>query len=170
MRDQIQNAFSTCRTNCCLSVSTATIIEVFEPKVAKCYISEGHDSNSNFSILNPNFKEISFLAIDKCVFLDSDPLKRCDFAIFDLGTFCFVEIKDTLNRSSSHKDKSSEQLISTINEFLCKLSFEGYVLEAIISWRYRPKRPLASTNMQSKKIFFHTTFNARLFEGNQKTF
>lgn len=170
MRTNIPINFPNCTVYNCLGTSNSTILEIFEPKNAKCFFIEQADSRSNFTVLNPTSKEIYFLSIDKCIFLDSDPIQKCDFAVFDADTFCMVEVKDTLKRKKKHKDKSTSQLKRTIIEFRKKLDFSAYNLEAIISWRYKPKRPLASTNMQSKKLEFLSLFDAKLYEGNQKTF
>jgi|WetSurMetagenome_2_1015567.scaffolds.fasta_scaffold93357_2 hypothetical protein len=170
LQTQIRADFPTCDQNSCLIASVSTVIEVFDPKNSKCYFVEYSDANSNFTVQNPSAKEIFFLAIDKCIFSDADLLKRCDFALFDDSIFCFIEIKDTQSRRKTHKDKSFIQLKTTINEFISRVDFSGYLIEAIISWRYIPKRPLASTKMQSKKLEFKTLFNAILYEGNQKAF
>jgi hypothetical protein len=135
-----------------------------------CRIIALVEQDFDFSVLNPSLKEIYFLAIDKCLYTDESTHKKCDFALFDEQTFCFVEIKDTYNRSSQHKGKAKEQLRTTIELFKALFSFGDYTVEAIISWRYRPIRPAARTKMQEAAVEFRDELNVDLLEGNEKEF
>lgn len=168
MHQKIRSAFAICSSNNCLEQSNSRDIYIKDIDNSKCQIlAEREKHTSHFHIINSTSKDIFLLAIDKCIYTDNSH-KKCDFASFDNKTFCFVEIKDTLNRA--YKKKGVEQLKTTIIKFKDLIDFTGYDLEAIISWRYRPLRPAVSTLMQSSKLEFITTLRTRLLEGNQKEF
>lgn len=116
-------------------------------KDAKCFILDRTtdlEELSHFNISNVNLKEIHFLCIDHCIF-NTSAHQKCDFALFDDQTFCFVEIKDTRNRSTPHKTDATDQLRETIIRFQNVIDFTGYELEAVISWKYRKTYPAART-------------------------
>lgn len=170
MNDKIKKSFLTCVSNDCLEITNSPELHINDPTESKCQILSSEEIHlSNFHIINQNRKDLSFLSIDKCVFNDNSH-KKCDFAIFDEKTFCFVEIKDTDKRCTVHKRKSISQLKTTITKFISCIDFSGYDIEAIISWRYRPFRPASSTLMQSSKLDFSLSLNTKLLEGNQKEF
>jgi hypothetical protein len=170
MHNKISSQFPTCSSNNCIEVHATEQIYVLDLVSDKCKVASISEiSISHFCVLNPSKKDIYFLAIDKCIFTDSSH-KKCDFAIFDNTLFCFIEIKDTPNRTLTHKKKSVEQLKVTITKFKEKIDFTGYTIEAIISWRYTPMRPAATTLMQSAKLDLFENYGVKLLEGNQKEF
>ena len=170
MKEKIISSFSNCALNNCLEFKCDENIYIIDTETSKCKILDiSEKDKANFHVINPTVKNIFFLASDRCIYTDMDH-KKCDFAVFDDKTFCFVEIKDTDDRKQRVKRKSLEQLSTTIGKFKEKIDFEEYEIEAIISWRYRPARPAASTQMQSAKLAFSQNFGARLLEGNQKEF
>lgn len=169
MDKKILATFTNCNANSCLHNRNEDNIFIIDT-LSKCELvnySEG--CNFHFHVINNTKKEIFFLAIDKCIY-DTVEHKKCDFAVFDKKTFCFVEIKDTCNRSTEHKKKSLAQLETTITKFKAAIDFSEYELEAIISWKHRPLRPAVSTLMQSAKSNFMFNLNTKLMEGNQKEF
>lgn len=170
MHNKIKEHFTGCSQNSCIVEVSELEFHVLDIKNCKCKIAnEEEKSSSNFRVSNPNKKAINFLVIDKCVFVDSEH-KKCDFAIFDNCCFCFVEIKDTRTRSTEGKRQGVNQLKVTIQKFKEKIAYENYSLEAIIAWKYKSKRPAIATQMQSSKLEFVQKFNAKLLEGNEKTF
>lgn len=166
MQDKIKAAFPVIEDNACLIVSTENNIFIQDQLNDKCIIVD-NSKVYHFFINNIDNNSVSFLAIDKCMFDDQSGHKKCDFAFYTNTVFAFVEIKDTANRQSGHKTQAKEQLEATIVKFREKIDFENVKLLAIISWKYRPLRPAASTGMQSAKFNFLTKYNVDLREGNK---
>ena len=54
-----------------------------------------------FTVTNKKNKQITFLKVDNCIFLDKDG-KRCDSILFDDKEFLFIELK-RINKSSTSK-------------------------------------------------------------------
>jgi len=171
MQNKIRGAFPVCDERSCLTSFNDKEVHFHDPENSKCIIlSENDDIEnlSNFKALNPNQKEIYFLCIDHCIYIASDPHKKCDFALFDNSLFCFVEIKDTLN--TRQRGKASSQLKSTIEKFREVIDFTGYEIEAIISLKYRPMVPAARSTLQAAIFDFEDNLGVRLLEGNEKEF
>jgi hypothetical protein len=83
---------------------------IYDSNEKRCEIQIDPDGVKHFTIENPTGREIHFLAIDKCLFSDSDLVLRCDCAVFDIKTFCFVEIKvvdHAAKRSESYRKAKS---------------------------------------------------------------
>ena len=80
---------------------------------------------------------VHFLAIDKCLFMDDVQTQRCDCAVFDDLTFCFVEIKTTSSendrRIAKCRKKASDQLLATILHFKNEMNLDGCQLEAYVT-------------------------------------
>lgn len=165
MDKQIKAHYPQCVANDCLWHSNLEHIFIKDEEANKC-IQVADPSIAHFTIENKEEKNVSFLAIDKCIFNDQSGHKKCDFAFYDLDTFAFVEIKDTHKRKSSKKKQAKQQLETTLQHFLTKINFTGYQLRVIISWRYRPTRPAATTAMQAAKLDFLEKYDALLTEGN----
>lgn len=170
MRERIENVFPQCQSNGCLEVENSKEFSIIDESDQKCRIISPTEQEFDFRVLNPSLKAVYFLAIDKCLFGDESMHKKCDFALFDNQTFCFVEVKDTYRNRDKHKAKAKEQLKTTIELFKALISFDHYIVEAIISWRYRPIRPAARTGMQEAAVEFRDELNVDLLEGNKKEF
>jgi hypothetical protein len=172
MKAQIEARFPNCAANNCHATYRNLTIQVIEPHNGKCIIDNAH-SHANFIIQNPNAKEIHFVAIDSCVFIDNTH-KKCDCIVYDDAFFCFIEIKDTdnANLGSRRKNlsKAYKQLETTITMFSADLNFGTFALEAIVAFRDRPLRPVASATNQYQRLRFQTLFNVDLKIGNEKTF
>lgn len=170
MKAIIETAFPICTANNCITELKAEKILIQDPKSGKCIITSA-EADANFTIQNPQKRSIAFVAIDKCIWGDDSEHKKCDFAITDSATFAFVEIKNTDSRTSSHKKHAKEQLETTIQKFKdAAISFAGMSVKAIISWKYVPTRPVASTTMQDAKVHFWKTHQVSLEEGNKMQF
>lgn len=171
MIEQIKASFPQVEANNCLWQTTKPKIFIFDQNDNKIIEVESEEA-ANFTIDNPNQKEIAILAIDKCVFDDQSKHKKCDFAAFDDKVFVFVEIKDTNRKKSSSRKKrhAKDQLETTIKAFLNKINFDAYELYAVISWRYKSVRPAFSTKMQEAAFHFRMNYNVKLAEGNRFDF
>ncbi len=156
----------------CLKIETSLEFSIAdgEANTGRCYIVNAEETEGQFKVSNPRGKEIYFLAIDKCLLDDQDNLERCDFAIFDESTFCFVEIKETRRRRGKVREKAIQQLEATINYFKQHIDFEDYRLEAIIYLVSRGAYPAADTNKEKMKARFATKLETLLLEGNHKAF
>ena len=110
-----------------------SIIEIFDEKNKKCRLKQNEDDEVHFTVLNPTQRDICFLAIDHCVFTKRDGFKKCDCAVFDKNTFCFIEIKDSTESSLSNRMKQGrDQLLSSIDKFAEQIDFENVRLEAYL--------------------------------------
>jgi len=166
MDTQLKEAYPICIENKCLWKTDLAQIGIKDEDGTKC-IQVTDCSLAHFTIENINKKELAILAIDKCIFDDQSGHKKCDFAFYDEEIFVFVEIKDTYKRRPTHKKQAKLQLAATIEYFIAQLNFEGYQLQAIISWRFMPARPVASTAMQDARVAFLENYNVLLMEGNK---
>ena len=131
MKQQIKQAFPRVIENNCLQTVRNSIFYIFDTPERKCELHQNASGIIHFTVENPLGKEITFLAIDQCLFFDSDQ-SRCDFAVFDAKCFCFVEIKE-MNidaRRSEHLRKARKQLLATITYFLERLKFTTRRIEA----------------------------------------
>ncbi len=166
MQDQIEVEFPISLVNSCITNSTDPVIYIKDQDNNKCIVVD-NSVDYHFFIDNIDNNQVHILSIDKCIYNDQSPTKKCDFAFFTNRVFAFVEIKDTISRSGLHKRKAKLQLETTIINFQNQLDFSQLELYAIISWRYRPLRPAASTAMQDAKFEFLTNYNVNLVEGNK---
>ena len=166
MDKQIEENYPKCVENDCLWHSDLEEIFIKDEEAGKC-IQVTDYSTAHFTIENKKKKNIALLAIDKCIFNDQSGHKKCDFAFYDTESFVFVEIKDTYKRTGSKKKQAKLQLETTLQHFLTKIDFTGYQLRVIISWKYRPTRPAATTAMQAARLHFLEKYRAILTEGNK---
>lgn len=167
MLSQIKNAFPQSELNHCiiaLADSEFKILDKDEQAPASIH-TEG-----SFQVLNPSQKEIHFLAIDKCIFFDSDNLKKCDAAVFDTNIFYFIEIKNIhkLARRSEARKNAKEQLLSTIKIFKERIDFSAYSLLAVYSLTDSNTKPYpAKTASQLNTEIRFIDLDTTLLEGNQ---
>ena len=135
--DAIKTAFPQTEANKCLQTLTDKMFCIYDHEVEKrCYIQDNSEGVKHFIVENPYGHHINFLAIDKCMLTDSELTQRCDCAVFDEQTFCFVEIKTTSSekdrRRAKCRKKASDQLMATISYFKNKVNFNEIKLEAYI--------------------------------------
>lgn len=173
MKQAIEVAFPQVKNGGCLQTFEKSF-EIYdsddEPK--RCYVSNETDQDVHFAVLNPGNKEISFVAIDNCVFNAKDS-KRCDCAIFSIDTFCFLEIKNVgVKQRRNSRIDAQRQLASTIIEFKDRgISFDNYELEAIISFgNIKNIYPVGRAQSLNAELEFEIRFNAKLLIGNARTF
>ena len=172
MKQFIEKAYPQIIQNTCLEILTDFEFSIYDSEIGRCFIQKEVDEIIHFTVKNPNHKEIGFLAIDKCIFMDSDKIKRCDFAVFDNKTFCFVEIKETNQRKSENSRKAREQLLITIDEFKGKIDFSDKRLEAyvVVGLDFKKVYP-ASKSQDLLSILKFERLGVTLFhDGNEKKF
>lgn len=171
MLDVLTEAFSQIQTNDCLQTLTDSEFCIYDTDQKRCEIQTDPDGLKHFTVQNPTNRAIHFLAIDKCVFFDNDEIQRCDCAIFDSETFCFIEIKE-VNRPakrSKHYQRAKAQLKSSIQHFQEQLTFSTNRIEAyacVGRTTARPARPAADVN---DRLEFEE-LGAALYHGNIKEY
>jgi hypothetical protein len=168
----IEKAYPQIIQNSCLEILTDLEFSIYDSEIGRCFIQKKDDEITHFTVKNPNQKEISFLAIDKCVFMDSDKIKRCDCAVFDNKTFCFIEIKETNNRKSENSRKAKEQLLTTIKEFKDKIDFSDKRLEAyvVVGLDFKKVSPASKSQDLLSTLKFERLGVTLFHDGNEKKF
>lgn len=171
MLDAIKKAFPQTQTNACLQTLTDSEFCIYDTDKKRCEIQTDPDGIVHFTVQNPANRDVHFLAIDKCIFFDDDGIRRCDCAVFDNKTFCFVEIKkvDHAARRSESYRQAKGQLKSTIQHFQERLIFSTKRIEAyacVGRTTARPARPAADLNDQLE----FEEIGAALYHGNIKRF
>lgn len=171
MMIDLSTAFPRSVENTCTSIETEPVFYVIDPSEKKSkVVYEEPNEHPHFCVKNISKNEITFLAIDKCVFLDSDHSK-CDFALYDVGKFCLVEIgKGGKNSSRSNKKaKAYIQLTKTIEAF--KQELDSYQIEkwAIVCVGFREPIPAFTAKSQPQRLKF-SELGYTLFEGNEIAF
>lgn len=170
MLDIIVKTFPQTQANNCFQTLTDIEFCVYDTGDRRCEIQTDPDGVVHFTVENPTGRDINFLAIDNCLFTDNT-IQRCDCAVFDSKTFCFVEIKevDHAARRSDQYRKAKEQLKTTIQHFQEQLTFTTKRIEAyacVGRTVARPARPAADINEQ----FEFAELGAVLYHGNIKRF
>lgn len=170
MRNLIERTFPKAVQGNCLQTLVESEFSVFDTDAKQCAIQTNSLGLKHFTVENPTGRDIHFLAIDHCLFSDKDQT-RCDFAVFDDKTFCFVEIKETETaaRRSEHYQQAKDQLKATIQYFREQMTFTTKRIEAyacVGSTRARPARQSADLNEQIE----FADIGAVLYRGNQKRF
>jgi hypothetical protein len=175
MDDKLHAAFANIAKNDCLVISSENFFDIYDSEQQRCVLLTENDSltviGQKFRVINPNRENIRFLAIDKCVFFDSDKIKRCDCLIYNDQCVCFIELKklDNTRNKNSAKKTAREQLLATIKFVQEQIDFDNLSLEAYVCVGYKPSNPsiLASDQAAMKKFI---DLNTRLYNGCQKDF
>jgi len=168
----IEKAYPQIVQNSCLEILTDLEFSIYDSEMGRCFIQKEDDKIEHFTIKNPNQKEIGFLAIDKCIFMDSDKIKRCDCVVFDNKTFCFIEIKETNQRKSENSRKAKEQLLTTIKEFKDKIDFSDKRLEAyvVVGLDFKKISPASKSQDLLLTLKFERLGVTLFQDGNEKKF
>lgn len=171
MIDVIKATYPQTDTNGCLQTLTDKLFFVFDTEQKRCIVHADTSSKKHFTVENPTGRNIHFLAIDKCLFSDEVRLKRCDFAVFDGKTFCFVEVKETAKdgQRSEYNREAKAQLKATILHFQEQLEFTTKRIEAYICVGDQSPRPARRTNDISERFDFEL-LGVELYRGNIKRF
>ena len=172
MKLSIEKSYPQITQNSCLEILTDLEFSIYDSEMGRCFIQKEEDSVIHFTVKNPNQKEIGFLAIDKCIFMDNDKIKRCDCAVFDNKTFCFIEIKETNNRKSENSRKAKEQLLTTIKEFKDKIDFSDKRLEAyvVVGLDFKKISPASKSQDLLSTLKFERLGVTLFHDGNEKKF
>lgn len=169
MKAVIEATFPQCLANGCVVETQNETVLIQDAVPGKCIIID-NEEEAHFTVKNLLLKQLTFVAIDKCVWNDQSGHKKCDFAITDSSSFAFVEIKDTENDTDDRKSKAILQLEESIKKFQAKIDFSQLTCKAIIAFRWQPTRPLASSTIQSASLRFWNNYSVDLFEGNELQF
>ncbi len=171
MKDQIEKAFPQSAKKKCIKTSSDSKFWISDREEnPTCKLISKLSDNCDFEVLNPQEEDINFLAIDKCIFDDSDS-KKCDCAVFNDNSFAFIEIKSTAKPRNmrKHRKKGLEQLGATIETFKRKVDFSNTELEAYLCFS-SSTYPKQTASNQSKIIAFYDNYKANLKYSNQKEF
>ena len=167
MINKIKNSFILCSVNSCHSLLKASFY-VYDCNVSNRSVVQ--NTPFHFEVLNPSNKDIHFVAIDNCT-IPSNYFRKCDFAVFDDNTFCFVEIKNVdLGQRYNARQKAKEQLGETIKLFKERIDMNHLKIEAIICLKAAKIFPAFPSRSQSASIEFADNFGALLLEGNSREF
>jgi hypothetical protein len=171
MINSIKAAYPQIETNGCLQILTDSEFFVLDTEQKRCIFHTDAGSKKHFTVENPNEREIHFLSIDKCLFSDSESVQRCDFAVFDSKTFCFVEIKETTKagKRSEYSRDAKDQLKATVRIFKQQMTFTTKRIEAYLCVGDLDPRPARLTNDLSEQFDF-AELGAELYRGNIKRF
>ena len=173
--DAIKNAFPQVEINDCLQTLTDAAFYIYDHETAKrCYVHNDPERVAHFTVIHENKRPVHFLAIDKCLLIDSDENPRCDCAIFDEETFCFIEIKTTSSgnerRRAKFRRKAINQLKATIAFFRSHVAFDSTPIEAYITLLAESEgRPRNRTNLTAEIEEFDE-IGVLLFYDDRRTF
>ena len=167
MQNRLKEAFPQTESNSCIKTISSKEFDIYDCEEEKrCYIATEY---GQFRVINSLEKEITFLAIDKCLFFDSDRFKKCDCVVFDNDTICFIEIKACKFKQRKYNKKTAiSQLKSTIEIFRKELDIDKKI-EAYLCIGMNPENPpRASTS--DRILEFEEELDTKLFDGCQKEF
>lgn len=118
------------------------------------------EENGEFEVTNNTSNSIYFLKTDSCVYTSEAP-KRCDCAIYNDDTFCFVELKlSKRTQWKSWRKSAEEQLEATILNLKNEDITQNKTLEAYMCCTYCDmndkitKISRASNNYEIQTYFF----------------
>jgi hypothetical protein len=171
--ETIKGAFPQTEANGCLDVRIESEFHIYDDETSKrCLIQDNPEGVKHFTVKNDTEQPVCFLAIDKCLLMDSDPIQRCDCAVFDTQTFCFVEIK-TVSSVSQRKNlrrKAKNQLKEAIAFFRQNVSFDEMRIEAYIALSTKSEsRPMNRASLL-EEIEEFDEIGVRLYHDNVKHF
>lgn len=172
MINELKKAFSIQDLERCLGAFIANQFYIYDTDEKCCVAHTEADSTVHFTVDNPTERQLYFLAIDRGILPDTLAVKRCDCAVFDHKTFCFIEIKivdSTLQRTEANR-KAKEQLKSTILLFQEKLTFTTRRVEAYVCVGRTIARPARRATDLNEIVEFEDELGVALFHGNEKRF
>lgn len=174
MTKNLKTAFPFIDERQCLTIINDREFGIFDCSTSKkCKIQYQPGGIIQFVVLNPKLKPIHILQIDGCLFTSNDGM-RCDFAIFDKITFCFVELKIPLSikKASDNRNKAKKQLLETIKYFKEKVTFTTKRIEAYVCLGLSDlsqSKPSAKAQ-DLEAILSFEEIGAVLYFGNEKKF
>jgi len=172
--DKIKKEFENCSANNCIEHTKDKYFEILDDNNKKCFIVKDKIIKGNFQVKNQNQNEISFIAIDKCLFTIDDMQKKCDFALCNNYEFSFVEIKEpsSVSGRKALRNDAVEQLKATIEYFFDKKIFETFKIniEAIICLVGKKSYPSLTSSKIKRVKEFQDLYSVNLIEGNFKIY
>lgn len=157
---------------CWIETSNKEINIYDHEKEKRCYIDE--KSKTEFIVLNPNEKNINFIAIDSCLLSSSD-ISRSDCMVFDEDMVCFIELKKCKRKNVQANQKGAiDQLEAFIQFFIKEKLHSNKKLEAYVCVRCKrtdeviSRTPNASAS--SRKALFREKYQTKLFYECKRTF
>ncbi|WP_297440407.1 hypothetical protein [Sulfurimonas sp.] len=148
------------------------------------FIQDGNDKqpafivekHGEFEVINNTKHPINFLKIDSCVANSTDN-SRCDCAIYNNTTFCFIELKCIKPKNlQKNRRKAEKQLEVTIQAFRNKEVLKTKILEAYVccnckigtdsSFEPITKKP----NNKERIVYFMYELNTKLYCDTKKEF
>jgi len=159
-----------------------TCLESVEKK--HFFIQDGDDQepafivldNGEFKVINKTDSPIYFLKIDSCVYGSNDD-SRCDCAIYNDNTFCFIELKCIRpSKFSQNRKKAESQIEATIKDFHNEEVIQNKNLEAYVCLNCQTKvtenfEPITQTPRNNEQAtHFMLNLNTSLYYGTKKEF
>ncbi len=173
MLNAIKAAFPQIEVNACLQILTDSEFHIYDHEIEKrCYVQIDWEGIRHFIVKNADGRSVHFFAIDKCLLMDDELTQRCDCAVFDDHTFCFIEIKTTSSMSQRKKlrREAKNQLKATIAFFRNKVAFDSIRIEAYVSLLTSLEtRPLNRASLLEETEEFDE-IGVTLFHDNWKQF
>lgn len=140
-----------------------------EPK--RCFIQNDPEGVKHFTVQNPTGRDIHFLAIDRGIISGREDQERCDCAVFDQKTFCFIEIKVVSDKQAGVSNrKAKSQLKATILYFRERLIFTTKRIEAYVCVGSTAPRPARLAKDLDERYEFEEELGVALYHGNEKRF
>ncbi len=165
-------AFEQCGKNKCVDLTHSREFYVAEKEDKRSYLVYNPcPEYPHFSVLNPNEKEITMVAVDSCIYDPRDD-ERCDFVLYSQDVFCYVELKRGFDPKLivEKYDKAINQLIETISTFRYLFDYGERVIEAYPCVGYNSCVPQCSASSMAHIKLFEDRFDVDLCAGNQRTF
>ncbi len=133
------------------------------------------ENNGEFKVINNTSFPINFLKTDSCVSTSTDD-KRCDCAIYNDDTFCFIELKTSKRTNwKSHRETAQKQLKATILDFenediIKNKKKEAYMCCNSCDIDGNFTRILSASNSSNIQTYFRDTLETRLHCNTKKEF
>ena len=132
------------------------------------------EKNGEFEVINNTNNPINFLQIDSCV-SNSNDSTRCDCAIYNDSTFCFIELKNSKRTNwKAHRTSAEKQLKVTILKFNDESIIQNKSLEAYMCCTCRVDgnftKILKASNNFETQTYFIDELNTKLYCDTKKEF
>ncbi|GAA3956602.1 hypothetical protein [Hymenobacter antarcticus] len=127
----------------------------------RCYLRSSREEGDEFDFIVRNAKGqvFQFLAVDKCMFTDSEG-KRCDCIIFNESVTLFIEMKENKARTRKEGRKSAiRQLRQSVEWFLSEgLLAELETVEVIVANGIHKRPPRFDQSIIDRTTELQLTF------------
>lgn len=155
----------------CMADSSEIKQYIVEGEDKRCHTHYDSEGTYHFEVSNPKAQLLHFVAIDHCLFSAKLYNKRCDCAIFNHDTFCFIEIKRKKGKIGALRREAKEQLRQTIFDFKKEFpKIENFNIEAYASIGKGIVSPSFRASFQNASIEFEKETGAVLLIADEKEF